>query len=763
MEKPEGQSNLSEVPHSTLRSIDRRAVIVLAVTVLYLAAFPFLHRAIGNTAGIFSTLPVVAAAWYFGARVGLLAGLATYPVHLPLVVLLAGQDWRDWAVNGGLIGSGATVLVGYVIGRLRDLRVAAQMDLLERTGVEEALRESESRLRALLDRYFDGISVVVDGKVAYANPTLCEMFGHESQDQILGRSPGDFVVPGERSRTKTRIADLEAGAPEYSSEYVGVKRNGVTFLVEVCSRSIPYEGRPALLSAIRDISQRKQAEQERDRTEAKNRALLDAIPDALFQISGEGVYLDFVPAKGFDLFVPPEAFVGKRIDEVMPREVADPTLQGVRQALQTRTAQEFEYDLVRRGKKRSYEARLVAAGDDQVLAIVRDITDRRQLKEQLLQSQKTESIGQLAGGIAHDFNNHLTIMIGESEILLTDLDQASPQHRGVKSILAAAGRAAALTRQLLAFGRKQMLDLTVLDLNSIVTNMQPLLRSLIGETCGLVTVLDPDLERVKADRGQMEQVLMNLAVNARDAMPEGGTIKISTANINPDGVSRYQHPLPAGRYIRLTVSDTGCGMDAETRSRAFDPFFTTKPPGKGSGLGLSTVYGIIKQTGGDISLSSEPRQGTTFQIYLPRVEEIADPAPPVIAVNLPTRGSETILLVEDEPDVRRLLQGILEGQGYTVLSARDGVEALRISGQHPGSVDLLVTDVVMPHMSGADLAERLVSQDPSLKVLYLSGYADEGIVHHGVLEQGKVLLRKPFTQADVARKVREALMSSPHG
>jgi len=392
------------------------------------------------------------------------------------------------------------------------------------------------------------------------------------------------------------------------------------------------------------------------------------------------------------------------------------------------------------------------------VAVKRDVTDARKMEAQLRQSQKMEAVGNLAGGIAHDFNNLLTAIGGYSELVLNRIAGDDPNRRYIQEIQSVSGRAAALTRQLLAFSRRQILQPRVIDLNAVVADMDHLLRRLIGEDIDFFTALDPGLWRVKADPGQIEQVIVNLAVNARDAMPEGGKLTIETANADLDEAYARGHvAIHPGAYVMIALSDTGIGMDAETRSRIFEPFFTTKETGKGTGLGLSTVYGIVKQSGGYIWVYSESGRGTTFKIYLPRVEEKAETPAPVAASPDRLQGSETILLAEDEEAVRPLVREVLERNGYTVLSAGNGEEALLASGRHEGKIHLLLCDVVMPGMSGVELSRRIVSSRPGIKVLYMSGYTDNAIVHHGVLDPGTAFIEKPFAPDALARKVRAVL------
>jgi two-component system cell cycle sensor histidine kinase/response regulator CckA len=394
------------------------------------------------------------------------------------------------------------------------------------------------------------------------------------------------------------------------------------------------------------------------------------------------------------------------------------------------------------------------------IAIKEDITKRLQLEAQFRQAQKMESVGQLASGIAHDFNNLLTVINGMSELVLTQVGADDPIHADVQEIGRAGERAATLTRQLLAFSRQQMLEVRVMSLNTVVAGMESLLQRLLGEDIDLVVVPTPSLNRVKADPGQLEQVITNLAVNARDAMPQGGQLTIETLNLTLDEDYALQHgvAVPPGSYVLLVVTDSGVGMDEATRASIFEPFFTTKAPGKGTGLGLSTAYGIVKQSNGFIRVYSEVGKGTSFKIFLPQVTEAADADRPVPAV-VSTSGTETILVVEDNDGLRKLATRVLEPAGYTVLGAATGDEALRLLERHEAPVHLLLSDVVMPGMSGRHLAEQLAQTRPGMKVLYMSGYTSDTIVRHGVLEAQMPFLNKPFTATALLRKVREVLDS----
>jgi len=394
------------------------------------------------------------------------------------------------------------------------------------------------------------------------------------------------------------------------------------------------------------------------------------------------------------------------------------------------------------------------------MGVVVDITEQKQLEGQLRQAVKMEGIGRLAGGIAHDFNNLLTVIGGRTYLMLGQLPADDPTRRDVHLIEETVRRAAGLTRQLLAFSRNQVLTPAVLDVNEVVSGMKSLLARLLGEDVSLRIVEDPSAGRVTADPGQLEQVIVNLAINARDAMPAGGRLTIETGNAVVDHAYMQQRvDFSPGLYVVLTVSDSGTGMDAATSARIFEPFFTTKEPGKGTGLGLSTAYGIVKQSNGHITVYSEPGRGTTFRIYLPRTD--ADVAAASTKVDVAPRGTETVLLVEDDANIRELARELLEISGYTVLESVDVQDAVRIAESHQGDIHLLITDVVMPEMGGHVLANAVARCRPNIKVLYMSGYTDEAVIRHGVINPGTAFLQKPFTAGTLSRKVREVLNGTP--
>jgi len=394
---------------------------------------------------------------------------------------------------------------------------------------------------------------------------------------------------------------------------------------------------------------------------------------------------------------------------------------------------------------------------------VRDETEQRRLQQQLVQAQKMEAVGRLAGGVAHDFNNLLTVITSYTDLLLEDLGPGDPKRDDLEQVRKAADGAASLTRQLLAFSRQQVLQPRVVSLNAVVESLQKMLQRVIGEDIEVAITLAPDLGAVRADVGQLEQVLMNLAVNARDAMPTGGKLTVATDNVElgPESV-RDDSPVGAGRFATLTIKDTGVGMDETTKARIFEPFFTTKGPGKGTGLGLATVYGIVQQSGGFIWVDSEVGRGTTFKIHLPRVDEPVEHEPRSPAAAGAVRGRETVLVAEDAAPVRAVMREVLERQGYRVLEAANGAEALQVAAMHDGPIHLLLTDVVMPILSGRALAELLTKQRPDTRVLYTSGYTDDSIIAHGILDPGIAYLQKPFTPETLAQKVRD-ILDSPKG
>ncbi len=532
-----------------------------------------------------------------------------------------------------------------------------------------------------------------------------------------------------------------------------------------------------LPSAVLNALSKREAEREKEKAEVeilRQRAyfqtLIENTSDVITVVDTQGIIRYESPVVERLLGYKPQEMVGRNIfdlvhpdDLALAREVFD-------MALRTPKAVSPAVEFRCRHKDGSWRP-LEAVGKPLVeggkveggVVSSRDVSQRKALEAQLRHSQKMETAGRLAAGVAHDFNNLLTTMLGYSDILLSRLPEGDPMRQDVEEIKKSAERAAALTRQLLAFSRKQVLSLSVVDLNVLLAGMQKMLRRLIGEDVELAVVPAPDLGKVKADPGQIEQVVMNLVVNSRDAMPRGGKIVIRTQNVE------LRQPLMAGEregfrpgpHALLSVADTGTGMTAEVMSHIFEPFFTTKEQGKGTGLGLSTVYGIVRQSGGYIEVESQPERGTVFKIYLPHFEGPPEEEAAPASRRRAAGGSETILLVEDERLVRNLCLEVLTKAGYAVLEAQNGEEALRLARENKRALDLIVTDVVMPGMSGRELAKKMTAHHPRAKVLYLSGYADDAVLRHGVMEEGAALIPKPFTPNQLLKKIRDILDASP--
>ena len=651
-------------------------------------------------------------------------------------------------------------------GRLAELVVVH--DVTEQRHAIEAIREREERFQQLAENIRE-VFFVVDAQfreTLYISPAYEEIWGRSRQS--LYDNPQSFVEPvpiGDRERLFRNIAQAQAGAAPEDVEFRVVRPDGTTRWV--LARTVPVRNEQGgvyrIAGVVSDITERKRADEALRVSEGRARALFDTVHLIVLGLDAYGT-VDYVNPFFLQLtgYTREETIGQPWIERFLP-EGQQNHMPGVFLELveQGFHAHHQNSIVTKSGEERMIAWNNTVLRDAQgrptgTLSIGEDITEKHRLEEQFRQAQKMEAVGRLAGGVAHDFNNLLTVITSYSALLLEDLGPADPRREDLNEILRAATGAAGLTRQLLAFSRQQVLEPRVLDLNEVVGAAGKMLKRLIGEDVELATVLAPDLGWVKADPGQIEQVIMNLAVNARDAMPDGGKLTIETSNAELNDTYPRQHPpVSPGEFVLLSVSDTGIGMNEQTRARLFEPFFTTKEKGRGTGLGLATVYGIVKQSAGFIWVYTELGHGTTFKIYLPRVHE--DPVASRPAGSTEVRGSETIVVAEDAEGVRAVVQNVLRRNGYTVLPAPDGQTALDLVATHPEPIHLLITDVIMPGMSGRQLADRLRELRPEMKVLFVSGYTDDAIIRHGMLEPGIAFLQKPFTPESLTRKVREVL------
>jgi two-component system cell cycle sensor histidine kinase/response regulator CckA len=633
-------------------------------------------------------------------------------------------------------------------------------EAIDRKQAEDEVRQSEARYRRVIESNVLGIFFCsVDGGITGANDAFLKMVGYSREDLHSGLMRWtDMTPPKYRELDEKAVAETMAlGVCEtYEKEYI--RKDGSLVPILIGAATLDGDNCSGLAFIV-DISDRKSAEEAFRQSESQFRALFEKNLDAVLISDDLGVYVDANPAACVLLGVPCSQIIGRTIEDFTEEGFKAEASRRWEQFIKDGTMR-VEFRLLRPdGRVIDVESSATANFlPGRHLGMLRDITERRKLEEQLRQSQRLESVGMLAGGIAHDFNNLLTVISGYSELSLKRLDKTDPVARNTEEIKKAAERATSLTSQLLAFSRKQVLQPKILNLNSVIADIQKMVGRLVGENMELRTVPGFPLGQVKADPGQIEQVILNLAVNSRDAMPNGGKITIETANVYLDEeYARGHTSVQPGWWVMLAVSDTGHGMDAETQKSIFEPFYTTKEPGKGTGLGLATVYGIVKQSGGNIWVYSEIGVGTSIKIYLPMVnDQVSEPdeeaVPPEVFM-----GTETILLAEDEEMVRNLARESLRLSGYTVLEAANASEALLISQQYKEPIHLLLTDVVMPGMSGKELAECLVELRPDTRVLYMSGYTDQSIVHHGILDEDIAFIGKPFTPTALVVKVSRVL------
>ncbi len=711
-----------------------------------------------------------------------------YAAVIALPLRVAGSAFGVLAIYSEQVGSFERSEVELLTEMANNLAygITAIRSQDESKRVTAALREAEAKYRQLVE-HVPAISYVaeagVHGRFLYVSPQVSTILGYRPEECL--KDPHfwwDHLNP-EDHPTALLEDSWEEGRP-FRVEYRMRRQDGreVWLRDEAVIVLDPITGKRLTRGMLIDITERKRADEALRESEERYRAFVEQSSEGIFRME----YNPPVPA---NLPIPEQLAMGMKngylaecndalakmygrasAKELMGKPLSeflvlnDPvTRQFMEDFIRSgyRTMDQESREMDAQGVKRIFRNTMAGLVVDgywvRTWGISRDVTERMHLEEQLRNAQQMEAIGRLAGGVAHDFNNILSIIMGHGELLLAAEGTDERARNGLEQIRRAADRAASLTQQLLAFSRKQVLQPKVLDLNEAVADVQKMLSRVIGEDIELVASLHPSLVSVKADPGQVEQVLMNLAVNARDAMPHGGRLMMETANVEEDAGLARDLDLAPGRYAVLKVTDSGHGMDTVTLSHIFEPFFTTKPMGKGTGLGLATVYGIVKQSGGSIHVESEVGRGTTFRIYLPVAEGSARQQQRAVLNGTVAGGSETILIAEDEPDLRELARIFLAGYGYTVLEAASAEEAIQTANSFAGTIDLLLTDVIMPGMSGRQLAENILSKRPHTRIVYMTGYTDDMVVQHKVLEPGVKLLQKPFRRDDLGLKVRSTL------
>jgi PAS domain S-box-containing protein len=651
---------------------------------------------------------------------------------------------------------------------LFDLYTIYQHVLIHR--IRKQLVEREALFHLISENAADMIAVVdMDGKRIYNSLSYQRVLGY-SPEELQASSAFEQIHPEDRERVKKAAEEARLQGTGKTLEYRFRHKNGNWLVIESTSSVIRnVKGEPEKLVIVnRDATERKTAEEALQRTEMGFRSVVEDAPYGIFRADVTGRFLQVNPAF--------QQMLGYESEkEVLQKDLASEIFRhaGEYQRMTEQLSRSYEFrDMEMEWKRKDdtlITVRCSGRRRDEYNGIpayfevfAEDVSEKRVLERQLRMAQKMEAIGRLSGGIAHDFNNLLGVIIGYSALLRKKLGESNVLYDHALEIEKAGQRAASLTKQLLAFSRQQVLTPAVLNLNTLASDMEKMLPRLLGEDIQVSLTLDPELGHVKADQSQIEQVIMNLAVNARDAMPTGGKLKIHTANVELDQEYLRNHPgSRAGNYVMLAVTDTGTGMDPETLLHIFEPFFTTKERGKGTGLGLATVYGVVKQSNGYIWVDSKPGEGTSFQVYLPRHSDQLVPEKRKIEEGEKLRGSESILLVEDAEPLRKLAQTFLEAAGFQVLPAESGERAMEVAASYPRTFDLLLTDVVMPGMNGRILAEQLLPRQPGMKVLYMSGYTDTFIAGHGVLEPGTNLLHKPFSEEVLIRKIRDVLDNVP--
>jgi two-component system cell cycle sensor histidine kinase/response regulator CckA len=633
--------------------------------------------------------------------------------------------------------------------------IAQGQDITERKRNEEVLRESEERHRTILQTAMDGFWMVdSQGRLLDVNETYCRMSGY-SEPELLAMSIPNLEARETADDTTAHIQKIKAqGQDRFESQHR--RKDGSIFDVEVSVQDRSNEdGR--VVAFLRDITERKRAEE-------AFQVLVNRAPIGIFIVQDGKCQMVNPGFERVTGYTAGELLGGKSLTLVHP-DYRETVRENAVQMLKGELDQPYEFPIITKSGETRWIMEKVTTtkyqGKRATLGYFLDITEHKSLEDQFLQAQKMEAVGRLAGGVAHDFNNMLNVIIGYGDLLNSKIRPKTSLARYLAEIMKASDRATALTRQLLAFSRKTISVPQILNLNDQLAGIEKLLARLIGADIEIRMVLEPVLGAVHADPGHAEQIVMNLVVNARDALPRGGKLTIETANayLDEDYARAHTYVTP-GHYIMIAVTDNGEGMDAATQARIFEPFFTTKEVGRGTGLGLSTVYGLVKQNNGHIEVYSEVGHGTTFKVYLPRVQEAVPAVSEAKPITRDLHGSETILVVEDEDMLRESICRSLNIYGYTVQAARHGGEAVLLCERHPGPIHFLLTDVVMPQMNGRDLADRLTSLRPDMKVLYMSGYTENAIVRHGVLETGIFFIQKPFRTKKLLEKIREILDES---
>jgi len=739
-----------------------RAWLASVVAAIYLGGVFSFYRLMGPRVCALVGIPVAAVGWVWGPRVGLLVGALSFPLDMLLCGLAGEFDWHAIFLSEGMLGIVAThalaIAIGGLMGWVHDLREHLADASTRFARASQALRESEEKYHLLTENQKD-LLVKFDPKgiLSFVSPSFCDMFG-QTEEELLGSTFRPLVHEQDREITTRALEDLQK--EPYSCCFAHRLRTRLGWRWIAWSGKVILNDRKKVVEMVaygQDITKRKRTEDALRQSEVRYKSLVENIDLGISVIDSD---YRIVMTNG-TLHSPHNKVPGDVIGRKCFRRLRGlpaicPDCPGERAMASGRPA-EAEMEMVQEDGTHRWlrvHAFPTFGGDGATtgfIGVVKDVTEHKSLEEQLRRAQRMEAIGHLAGGIAHDFGNLLTVINGYGRSALETLDVQSPLHQELDLICEAGQRATSLTRNLLTFASHRAPKARILDLNEVLDGMGEMLRRLIDESVRIKMNLCKGLGSVKIDPGRIEQVVLNLAVNARDAMPGGGVLTLETANVVLDETDTPGHlSIKQGAYILLAVTDTGSGMSAQVKKHLFEPFFTTKDPIKGTGLGLATIHGIIKESGGDIRVESELGQGTTFKIYLPQVSEAPEKLKSDVAAGAPPRGHETILVVEDQHYVREFSAYTLRRLGYTVLEAPYGTEALELVQAHEEPIDLVLTDMVMPHMSGRELIGELGKMRRGFGVLYMSGYSDSGVgsIH---------FIAKPFTMELLARKVREAL------